>query len=311
MSDEPQGRSSRAGVILVALAVGGSAVGVVAWHLISNRNAGLDTSGFDMASAPDPSKSQAPPFFAPAAPSGSARPAPVLQNSLGMVKGDANMQAMGQGAAAPSKPAAGTNGGGKPANAKEEAALSFKDAAIRNEKYVDGFIRRMQAKHPSLTQYGKDWVASPELRALRDQYWKEKDPLKFAYGLAKSNDFGKLIRKYGADPGVRDTLMSGMKEAPPGMMAAVGGVFQSDNIVKDLVNTVAKAAGLPPSLVSMLDGSSDKAPDQSKVMADIMGSADMKKAMQNPPAGAVPLDPNAADKAKDIPNNGFRPLGGR
>ena len=77
------------------------------------------------------------------------------------------------------------------------------------------------------------------------------------------------------------------------------------------MTTVIKAVGLPASLTGMLDGSDTKAPDQNKVMADIMNSDDMKKAMQNK-QGPVPLDQNALDKAKDAaPNNGFTPLGGR
>ncbi|MDD5303685.1 MAG: hypothetical protein PHS14_11325 [Elusimicrobia bacterium] len=308
MSDEPQHRTSRAGVVLVLLAVGGSAVGVVGWHLLSNRNAGLDTSGFDMSTTPDPANSAAPPSFPASAPSA---PAPAQQTSLGMVKADAGMSVVGPGASTPK--ASGSSGAGaNPANPKEEAALTFKDAALKYEKLVGAFVRRMEAKHPSITKFGKDWAASPELRALRDQYWKEKDPLKFAYGLAKSNDFGKLVKKYGADPGIRDALVTGIKEAPPNLTAAVGGVLSNDNVAKSLVTTVIKAVGLPASLTGFLTGGDAKAPDQNQVMSDIMNSGEMKKAMQNQQS-PVPLDQKDADKAKDAAtNNGFTPLrGGR
>ena len=307
MSEEPKHQTSRAGLIFVLIAVGGSAVGVVGWHLLSNRNAGLDTSGFDMSTAPDPAKSAAPPSFPASAPSAQA---PAQQTSLGMVKGDAGMQVVGPGASTPK--ASGSPGStANPTNPKDAAALSFKEAALKYEKVVYDFVRRMEKKHPSITQFGKDWAASPELRAVRDQYWKEKDPLKFAYGIAKSNDFGKLVKKYATDPGVRDAIVTGVREAPPGLTAAAGGVFQNDKVTKDLVTTVIKAVGLPASLTGMLDGSDTKAPDQNKVMADIMNSDDMKKAMQSR-QGPVPLDQNAADKAKDAaPNNGFTPLGGR
>jgi hypothetical protein len=299
MSDEPQHRTSRAGVIFVVLAVGGSAIGVVGWHLMSNRGGGLDTSGFDMSTNPDPSKSQAPPFFSSPAPSVNIAPAPSPQTSLGMVHGDAGMSVVGPGASTP-KPAAA--GGAKPGTPKEEAALSFKEASAKHERVVDAFIRRMQGQHPSIAKYGKEWAASPELSALRDQYWKDKDPMKFAYGLAKSKDFGKLVSKYATDPGIRDTLIQGMKEAPPGLMAAVGGLFQNDNVVKDLMTTVIKAVGLPPSLTGMITGGGAVAPDQSQIMADIMKSAKTAP----PPAVTLP------DKDKEpAPNNGFTPLGSR
>lgn len=305
MSEEHPHKTSRLGVILVLIAVGGSAIGVAGWHLMSNRNAGLDTSGFDMSTTPDPSQSAAPPSFPAPAP---AAPEPAQQTSLGMVKGDAGMRVVGPGASTP-KPASAAGSTANPTDPKASAALSFKEAALKNEKFVDAFVRRMEKKHPSITQYGRDWAGSPELRALRDAYWKDKDPLKFAYGLAKSNDFSKLVKKYGADPGIRDALISGIKEAPPGLTAAVGGLFQNDSVVKNLGTAVIKAVGLPASLTGFLDGGDAPPPDKSKVMADLMNSEEMKKAMKNQ-AAPVPLGTKDGEKAPEQPN-GFRPLGGR
>lgn len=304
MSEEAKHRTSRMGVILVLLAVGGSAIGVAGWHLLSNRSAGLDTSGFDMSTTPDPAKSAAPPSFPVSAP---AAQQPVMQTSLGMVKGDKGMTVVGPGASTP-KP---SPAGGAAADPRTEASLTMKGAAAKYEKLVYNFVRRMEAKHPSITQFGKDWAASPELRAVRDQYWKDKDPLKFAYGVTKSNDFGKLVKKYAGDPGIRDALVTGIKESPPDLTSAAGGLLKNDAVAKSLVTSVVKAVGLPASLTGMIDGSDTKAPDTNQVMSDIMSSPDMKKAMQNKQS-AVPLDQSAVDKAKDaVPNNGFTPLGGR
>lgn len=307
MSDEPQHKTSRLGVIFVVVAVGGSALGVAGWHLMSNRNAGLDTSGFDMSTAPDPARSAAPPAFA--APSA---PSPAAPNSLGMVKGGEGVTVVGAGTSATSKPAPGKPGeagaAANPSDPRQSAVLSFKEAAIKNHKVVDSFVRRMEKKHPSLTRYGKDWAASPELRALRDQYWKDKDPLKFAYGLAKSKDFGALVKKYGGDPGIRDVLVTGIKEAPPSLTGAVSGLFQNDGAVKALANTVVKAVGLPASLVGFLDGGDAKPADRNQVMADIMASDEIKKAMKNQPAPAVAL-PEQGQQAQPEQTNGFAPLG--
>lgn len=309
MSQDHKHRTSRLGVVFVLVAVGGSAVGVVGWHLISNRAGGLDTSGFDMSTAPESARSAAPPSFPAAAPSSLQAPAP--QTSLSMVKGDKTITVVGPGASTPKPSGSSGAAGGNPADPKQEAALTMKDAAIKYEKLVHGFVRRMEKKHPSITQFGKDWAASPELRAIRDQYWKEKDPVKFAYGIVKSNDFGKLVKKYAGDPGIRDALVTGIKESPPSLTAAVGGVMKSDTVAKGLVTSVIKAVGLPASLTGFLDDDA-KAPDQNQVMADIMKSGDMTKAMQNK-ASPVALDQSAIDKAaKDAaPNNGFTPLGGR
>ena len=302
MSDEPQHKTSRFGMIVVLVAVVGSAVGVAGWHLLSNTGAGLDTSGFDMSSAPDPEKSMAPPSF-PAAAQRPPEPAPSA--SLGMIKGGAGVTVVGPGA---STPKATTSSGAtpNPSNPKESAVLSFKEAAIKHERLVDAFVRRMEKKHPSITRYGKEWAASPELRALRDQYWKDRDPVKFAYGLAKSKDFGKLVKKYAGDPGIRDAIVTGIRESPPSLSAAAGGLFQNDSVTKSLVTSVVKAVGLPASLIGFLDGGDPKTINRDRVMADIMNSDDMKKAMQNRPAPAVAL-PNQ-DKQPEQPN-GFRPLG--
>lgn len=297
MSDEPRPHTSKLGAILVAVAVGGSAIGVVGWHLLSNRNAGLDTSGFDVSVVADAPR----PVAAPVARSA---PAAAPASSLGMMKADEGMSVAGP-AASTAKPADAAK-----ATPREAAALSAKEAAIKNEKFVDGFIRRMQKKHPSIGQYGRDWAASPELRALRDQYWKDKDPLKFAHGLSKSGDFGQLIKKYGKDPGIRDVLMTGLREAPSGALAAVSGLFQNDAVTKNLLNTVMEATGLPKSLTGMITSGGDaKMPDQNQIMGDIMNSPETKAALKNQPA-AVSLDQKSAEKPPET-NNGFRPLGGR
>ena len=298
MSEETPDRSSRFGLILMLVAIGGSAVGVVAWHLISNRGSGLDTSGFDVSSTPDAHPTRYPVASASA---GANAQAPT---SLGMIKVDPGIQviASGSSAAAPAKPAG---------SAKADAAAAFKEAAAKNETAVASYIRRMQAKYPSIGEYGKDWLKHPDLMALRDQYWRDKDPLKFAYGLAKSPGFPQLLKKYAGDPGLRAVLIGAIKEAPPSLMGAMGGVFSNDRVAKDLVGTVAKAMGLPSSLLPMLDGGDAKAPDANNIMAEIMKSPDVRKSLNNQ-AAPVPLDGDDANKAKEpAAPNGFTPLGGR
>ncbi|MBI3289089.1 MAG: hypothetical protein HYZ74_06195, partial [Elusimicrobia bacterium] len=122
MSEEP--RSGRLGAILVAAAVGGSAVAVLSWHLMSGRGADqqLDTSGFDISAAPDSTRR-------PAAASGAAAQGPA--SSLGMVKGDAGMRVVSPGSG-PSRSSPGAPSG---ASAKEKAALNAREVAMRNEKF--------------------------------------------------------------------------------------------------------------------------------------------------------------------------------
>ena len=294
MSEEHP-HSSRFGLILMLVAIGGSAIAVFGWHFLSNRNAGLDTSGFDMSATIDTRRPMA---VAP------VTAAPAAQSSL-MVKSEAGMSALNPGASTP----AATKDAGS-ANAKADPALTLKDALIQNEQAARAYILRMQAQYPSIGQYGRDWMANPELRALRDQYWKDKDPIKFAYGVAKSDGFGPLVKKYARDPGIRAVLIGAVKEAPAGLIKAVGGAVSGNTVVKELVDTVIQAVGLPASLVSVLGGKDSKAPDTNQIMTDIMSSPDVKKSLNNQQS-PVSLDQKDIDKAKESAPNGFRPLGGR
>ncbi|MBI5247490.1 MAG: hypothetical protein HY923_09930 [Elusimicrobia bacterium] len=290
--------SSKFGMILTLVAICGSAVAVLAWQMYSNRHAGLDTSGFDMSATTDTRPVRA---AVPSAPAGPAEP-----NSLGMVKSDAGMSVMAPGSSAPTK---AQDTAAKPADKKADALPSLKEALAANEAKARAYIMKMQAKYPSIAQYGKDWMANPELRALRDQYWKDKDPVKFMYGVAKSDGFGQLVRKYAADPGIRAVLVGGIKEAPGSLTAPAAQIIANDKIAKNLVETVVSAAGLPKSLLPMLGGDADsKPPDTSQVLSEIMNSPGVKNAQK----GAVSLDQKDIDKAKEqAAPNGFSPLGGR
>lgn len=273
MSDEPQPQSGRAGMIFVVLALASSAIGVAGWYLNSNRGPGFDTSGFDMSTGELSAQ-------APASQAGAPAPAAEApKTSLGMSMADESMVVAG-GALKPVAAGAAASDAANSSDPKQAAVLAFQDSAIKNEKSVSAYIRRMEAKHPSITQYGKDWAASPELSALRDQYWKDRNPLTFAYGLAKSGDFKKLLKKYANDPGVRDVILSGFKEVPGDLVAATGRLTQHDTVVNDLATTVIGSAGLPPSVATMLGSGADaKLSDQNKVISEALNSEQAKKAL--------------------------------
>lgn len=247
MSEEPVSYTGRFIALLVAVAVGGSAVAVVGWHLLFNRGGSeLDTSGFDIGAAPGKDLRRAA--------RGAVAPTPEPSSSLGMVKSGAGLRIVSAGNSSP-RPGAAT------ARQKEKAARSLKAAAMKHEKFFDTLGRRMEAKYPSLTQYGKDWISYPDLRALRDQYGRDRDPIKFAYGMVKSDNFGKLLKKYSSDPGVRAFLTETIKKAPADLRGAVGQVFQNDYVARGLVNTVTKSLGLPPGLTLFLGGDMSRPPD--------------------------------------------------
>lgn len=101
MNETPPARTGRFGMIFVVVVVAGSAVGVLGWHLIANRNAAsVNTEGFDLDKAPEAAR--------PVAVSPASRPAPAPQSSLGSFKADADIQAVG---GSPRGPASGTTPG--------------------------------------------------------------------------------------------------------------------------------------------------------------------------------------------------------
>lgn len=276
MSDEAPARKGP-GVILVIVAVGGSAVAVGGWYLFSNRSAAsVDNSGFDFAVAPE---TRRPVVETPAAESGAA-PGSMPASSLGMLQADDGIRVAGSG---------GSSAAPKPVeDPKEKAAMSMKEAVLKYESKANEYGRRMEAKYPSLTQYAKDWNSYPDLKSLGQQWRRDKDPVKFLYGVVKSDNFGKIVKKYAHDPGVHAFVTNGVKEAPSDLIGAAGGVFQNDHLVKDLVGTVMTSMGLPASLTAMLGGGEVKPPDEKQILKEVMSGAGVQEALKKQ-QGAVAL----------------------
>lgn len=280
MSDTSAPRTGRSGGIFVAAVVGGSAIAVIGWYLLTNRGgASIDATGFDLSSAPD-IRRPAPAASAPAAPN---QPA----SSLGMMKADDGVRIVDSNAAS------GPSAAAKPVDKKEQAHLSFTEAARKHEGEIRAFAARMTDKYPVVRQYGKDWMSYPDLRKLNDDYQRNHDPIAFMVGLSKAPNFGTMMKKYAGRPEMRDVVVQGMKQAPGELTSSAMDVMQNDRVLKDLVAGVAGGMGLPPSITAMINGGGDPAKlDQSKVMADVMSNPEMRKAMQQqgnqPPPVSLP-----------------------
>lgn len=286
MSDEPAPRESRTGWIITAVAVGGSAVGVIGWYILTNRGGpAIDTAGFDLSTAPQ-----------------SARPVAVLSNrpdpgqprsSLDMMKGDAGIRIVGSGGSDSGSPA-GASGSGAAANTpaakKEESHATFTQNARKHEGDVRKFAVMMTNKYPAIRQYGRDWMSHPDLKKLNDDYARDHDPIAFMIGLSKAPSLGTMIKTYAGQPGMKEFIVEGMKQAPSELTGSAMDVLQNDKVVKDLVANVAGALGLPPSITGMINsaGATNGNIDQNKVMKDVMSSPDIQKAMQNG-QGAPPV----------------------
>jgi hypothetical protein len=256
---EDQGRGGAlvvAGVILVSL------VGVVGWYLFQNRGGdreSLDVSGFDLASAP---QSQRPAVPLPAAPE-PAQP----ESSLGMLKADAGMRVVDGNASGESGTA---RAAASKASEAAESAKSLGDLCKKYEKRVHTYFLAKTKQYPSVRAYGREWMSYPDLKKLNDDYFRDRDPVKFMKGLAKSENFGKLVKKYSTDPAIRGVVIDAAKQAPSDLMAAGMDYLNKDKAIKDLVGGVAKGMGLPASLMAIFDEGKGAKVDQQQVMSDIL-----------------------------------------
>lgn len=281
MSDEPSPRGGRLGWIVTGVAVLGSFVGVVGWYLISNRGGGgLDTSGFDIATAPSA------PRPAAAAPAASARAAP--RSGLDMMKSDAGIRIVDANSNAGSSGSSGAPAPAGPEQKKQESHAGFTQNARKHEGDVRRFAEKMTAKYPVIRQYGRDWMSYPDLKKLNDDYARNHDPIAFMVGLSKSPNLGTMLKKYAGRPEIREFIVDGMKQAPGELTGSAMEVLQNDRVVKDLVSNIAGSLGLPPSVTGMINSGDPAKMDQNKMVKDVMSSPDIQKAMQGSGQQAPP-----------------------
>ena len=272
MSDENSILSGRKGGIIVALVVGGSAVGVIGWYMVTNR-AGptIDASGFDLSTAPQSSRR--------AAPIASARPSGQPGSSLDMLHGDAGVR-IGDSNPSSSQAAAPA---AKETDKKDQAHADFKEQAHKYEADVRNFAMKMTKKYPVIRQYGKDWMSHPDLKKLNDDYARNKDPLAFIMGLTKAPSLGAMVKKYAGAPEILQFVTQGLKEAPADLTGSAMDVLANDKVAKSLVANIATGIGLPPSVTGMINSGGDGSKvDQKTIVSDMMNSPAMKEHAEQP-----------------------------
>lgn len=271
----------RGGALAVAGVIVVSLVGVVGWYLFQNRGGdreNLDVSGFDLASAPQTQR----PVVPLPEPSAPARP----ESSLGMLKADAGMRVVDSNASGESGDA---RAAASKAAEREKSGKTLGELCRKYEKRVHAYFLAKTRQHPTVRQYGRDWMSYPDLKKLNDDYFRDRDPVKFMMGLAKSENFGKLVKKYSTDPAIRAVVVDAAKQAPGDLMSAGLDYLNNDKVIKDLVGNVAKGMGLPSSLMAIFDEGKGAKIDQNQVMGDILKN-----------------NPEAAKAAEKQQNSGIR-----
>jgi len=142
--------------------------------------------------------------------------------------------------AAPSRPA--------PA-ATRRAAPTLRERLAEEVRRSEPLYLRLAMRHTRrskvLQQYGRDWMAHPDLRKLNDEYFEHHDPVRFVYGAASSKNFWNLVSKYSSRPEILSFLTDAVRAAPAGLRSASSEFMKTDKTAVKLYERFARASGLP------------------------------------------------------------------
>lgn len=250
----PERRTEWGPILLLILAVGGSAVGVMIYQHLQGRAApGGDNAGFDISQTTD----QPRPTMTTAGPGGAAAaPGTAAPGSLGMIK-VGNMSS-----------------GREPVSPIQAAALAFADICRANENRVRAMTERYTRAHPIFEAYGKEWMGDPQLKKLNDDYMVRHDPVEFLHGLAQSKHFGEMVRKYAVNPAFMQYIQEAMKSAPPEGRQIAMDYIDKDSVANSVIDNVLQSVGLPAGVLGANAARPGEAPkfDASKMLNSVMGS---------------------------------------
>ena len=267
MDPQPPKRTGAGLAILAAIAISGSAVGVMFWQLSQKEKPVADRDGFDISRPKDLRPVEA----SPAQPAAQG-PA---QDGLSLLHKDQWGKEGGGGEKASGAPL-GT--------APKDAATGFTAAVRRNEAKAEALARAYTARYPAIAQYGRDWMGYPDLKKLNDDYMRDHDPIKFLRGLAGSQNFGKLTVKYARDPALQAFVKESVAKAPGEVVSAAVDMLAQDATMRGLLASTAKSLGLPPSFAEgLLRGGKV---DEKQVMGKALeNNPELQNALENPGAG--------------------------
>lgn len=212
------------------------------------------------------------------APAGESSPAAAPESSgLSLVSG--GMPDMKMGELAP--PERGRDG--------KLPVLSIADAVAKAEGPLRALNRHYDKRYPSFKQFGVDWASYGDLRKLDQEFMRDKDPVKFVRGLAKSKNFPAMVKKYAQDPAIQAFVMDAVKTLPADVKSAATHYAtqysKSDSAIAKLGSNVLGSLGLPTGLFS---GGAKEPVDAKHVMESLQKSNPaLDKFMENPEAQKI------------------------
>lgn len=218
----PRGHKVEAVILLILLADVG--IAVFAWHLYQSRKSSVDSSGLDLSKAPEISQPlRLPPESLPPEPRSSMQ---YLIPDRRPVRGPAPS---GQ---EPSQAGAGRGGG----------ASGPQDAVVTKALRVYYGLKKSPRFRGSraIAEWQKEFLSYPDLKAINDEYQKDRDPLRFLAHMARSPNFQGMALKYLSHPDLRQFLaaMAGSEE-----VGGAAGVFLKEPAILSSVKGLGLLGG--------------------------------------------------------------------
>lgn len=248
-------RGTNAGwIAFVVIAIAG--LGSLIYWQHASRERAYDSSGFDFAQVTQPPRPLiASQIFGPLA----AKPV----SSLNMVRTGMPLNSTDAEAA----PETDANGRRNLSRMLWALEPKFRDL---NKTY--------RARFSAVVQYEKEWMSSPDLRKLRDDYMlRDHDPIKFVRGLVESKNFAVLVKNYAKEPEIRAFATDALKQAPSQVIMSASDSLNHDANVRKVIANILQALGLPS---LMLGSRSQPQIDQKAVIDSLMkNNPELRRAM--------------------------------
>lgn len=213
-----------------------AAAGVGLWKFIQQEEAGirLETTGLNVPR----------PLPLPPPPDPSPEPAPPSPPSWARIPSRPTTLPQPPGPPKPRPPAKEV--------ARIEAGGDFIRMARRSERKYDNLAREYTKRYKVVRAYGKEWMGYPDLKKLNDEYFVHHDPVRFAFGVASSPNFPKLVAKYAAYPEMQAFIRDSFGNAPKGLLEALSSYLNKDANAQKLMERFVQSSGMPKELVSGL-----------------------------------------------------------
>ncbi|MBI3549315.1 MAG: hypothetical protein HY078_09775 [Elusimicrobia bacterium] len=153
--------------------------------------------------------------------------------------------------------------GGKPASKKEAAAITITRLVRVNEVRYQKIAERYSKASPLLRQYGQEWMKHSDLRKFNNEYFRDHDPIKFAWNVARSPNFASLVKKYAGQKVFLSVIAEFARQTPSELANAGRAYLEADSNAAKLVKKFATAIGLPGEVFAgIAEGTVD--PNQAK-----------------------------------------------